>query len=99
MRLRDLRARRAAAPADQLTWFEGPQDSRERDPDVSARFAQCAGAQAHHRLGVSGARLNRPRPERVRRLPEQYFGALLARVSAAARVEGEPLIDLGRGNP
>jgi L-glutamine---4-(methylsulfanyl)-2-oxobutanoate aminotransferase len=41
----------------------------------------------------------RPRPERLERLPEQYFGALLRRVSAAAAVEGEPLVDLGRGNP
>src|SRR5207245_7991632 len=38
-------------------------------------------------------------PDRVRRLPEQYFTALLARVAAAAAEEGEPLIDLGRGNP
>src|SRR3954471_1563069 len=35
----------------------------------------------------------------MRRLPEQYFMALLARVSAAAALEGEPLVDLGRGNP
>jgi aminotransferase len=41
----------------------------------------------------------RIRPARVERLPEQYFGALLARVSAAAAADGEPLIDLGRGNP
>src|SRR3954467_11131057 len=41
----------------------------------------------------------RARPARVKRLPEQYFGALLARVSAAAADGGEPLIDLGRGNP
>jgi aminotransferase len=41
----------------------------------------------------------RPRPERLDRLPEQYFTALLARVAAAAAAEGEPLIDLGRGNP
>ncbi len=41
----------------------------------------------------------RARPELLKRLPEQYFGALLARVSAAAAVDGEPLIDLGRGNP
>jgi aminotransferase len=39
------------------------------------------------------------RPQRMERLPEQYFGALLARVSAQAAVGGEPLIDLGRGNP
>src|SRR5438093_4632978 len=36
----------------------------------------------------------------VERLPEQYFTALLGRVSAAAAAEGaEPLVDLGRGNP
>jgi aminotransferase len=40
-----------------------------------------------------------PEPERVARLPEQYFTALLARVAAAAAAEGEPLVDLGRGNP
>jgi aminotransferase len=41
----------------------------------------------------------RPRPAYLTRLPEQYFTALLGRVSAAAKLEGEPLIDLGRGNP
>src|ERR687888_1422108 len=41
----------------------------------------------------------REAPERIRRLPEQYFTALLARVAAAAAAEGEPLVDLGRGNP
>ena len=41
----------------------------------------------------------RPRPERLRRLPEQYFTALLARVAAAAALDGESLVDLGRGNP
>jgi aminotransferase len=38
-------------------------------------------------------------PDRVRRLPEQYFMALLARVAAAAARDGEQLVDLGRGNP
>ena len=38
-------------------------------------------------------------PERIERLPEQYFTALLARVATAAAEEGEPLVDLGRGNP
>jgi L-glutamine---4-(methylsulfanyl)-2-oxobutanoate aminotransferase len=38
-------------------------------------------------------------PRRLERLPEQYFTALLARVAAAAARDGEPLIDLGRGNP
>jgi L-glutamine---4-(methylsulfanyl)-2-oxobutanoate aminotransferase len=41
----------------------------------------------------------RGRPSRLERLPEQYFTALLARVAAAAAREGEPLVDLGRGNP
>ena len=41
----------------------------------------------------------RPRPARLDRLPQQYFTALLARVAAAASEAGEPLIDLGRGNP
>ena len=36
----------------------------------------------------------RQRPQRLERLPEQYFGALLARVAAAGDV-----VDLGRGNP
>jgi L-glutamine---4-(methylsulfanyl)-2-oxobutanoate aminotransferase len=40
-----------------------------------------------------------PEPERIARLPEQYFTALLARVAAAAAADGEPLVDLGRGNP
>jgi len=38
-------------------------------------------------------------PERISRLPEQYFTALLARVAAAAAEDAEPLVDLGRGNP
>ena len=41
----------------------------------------------------------RPRPARLDRLPQQYFTALLARVADAAKADGEPLIDLGRGNP
>jgi aminotransferase len=41
----------------------------------------------------------RARPQRLDRLPEQYFSALLARVAAAAAQGGEPLVDLGRGNP
>ena len=41
----------------------------------------------------------RRRPERLERLPEQYFTGLLARVAEASRADGEPLIDLGRGNP
>jgi L-glutamine---4-(methylsulfanyl)-2-oxobutanoate aminotransferase len=41
----------------------------------------------------------RERPERIERLPEQYFTSLLGRVAAAAALEGEPLVDLGRGNP
>jgi aminotransferase len=41
----------------------------------------------------------RPWPERLLRLPPQYFTVLLAQVAVAARAEGEPLVDLGRGNP
>jgi aminotransferase len=41
----------------------------------------------------------RPAPDRIRRLPQQYFAALLARVSAAKALPGEPVVDLGRGNP
>jgi aminotransferase len=47
----------------------------------------------------SAAQRRPPEPERISRLPEQYFTALLARVAAAALDEGEPLVDLGRGNP
>jgi L-glutamine---4-(methylsulfanyl)-2-oxobutanoate aminotransferase len=39
------------------------------------------------------------RPQRLARLPQQYFVGLLARVAAAAAEAGPPLIDLGRGNP
>jgi aminotransferase len=38
-------------------------------------------------------------PQRLARLPDQYFTGLLARVAAAAALDGEPLVDLGRGNP
>src|SRR2546429_3658575 len=41
----------------------------------------------------------RMRPARMDRLPEQYFGALLGRVSAATGDGAKPVIDLGRGNP
>jgi L-glutamine---4-(methylsulfanyl)-2-oxobutanoate aminotransferase len=41
----------------------------------------------------------RPRPDRLERLPEQYFTTLLRRVAAAAAEGGERVIDLGRGNP
>jgi L-glutamine---4-(methylsulfanyl)-2-oxobutanoate aminotransferase len=41
----------------------------------------------------------RERPNRLERLPQQYFAQLLGRVSAAAAKEGPPVIDLGRGNP
>src|SRR5829696_5435165 len=45
------------------------------------------------------AAMRAPRPARLERLPQQYFTGLLARVSAAAADGGEPLVDLGRGNP
>ena len=39
------------------------------------------------------------RPQRLDRLPQQYFVELLGRVGAAAAADGPPLVDLGRGNP
>ena len=42
---------------------------------------------------------DRPLPDRLARLPQQYFAALLARVSEAAAKPGPPVVDLGRGNP
>ena len=39
------------------------------------------------------------RPQRLDRLPEQYFVQLLGRVADAAAEAGAPLLDLGRGNP
>jgi aminotransferase len=47
----------------------------------------------------SSSAARRAAPRRLHRLPEQYFSALLARVAAAAARDGEPLVDLGRGNP
>jgi aminotransferase len=41
----------------------------------------------------------RGRPERIERLPPQYFGGLLARVAGQTAIEGDLLVDLGRGNP
>jgi L-glutamine---4-(methylsulfanyl)-2-oxobutanoate aminotransferase len=41
----------------------------------------------------------RGRPARIDRLPQQYFGGLLARVTEHAGLDSEPLVDLGRGNP
>ena len=41
----------------------------------------------------------RPRPRRLERLPEQFFGSLVGRVAAAAAAGGLPIVDLGRGNP
>jgi aspartate/methionine/tyrosine aminotransferase len=38
-------------------------------------------------------------PDRIVRLPDHYFTALLAQVAAATARGGEPLADLGRGNP
>ena len=41
----------------------------------------------------------RAAPDRIERLPQQYFSALLARVAEASAQPGAPVIDLGRGNP
>jgi aminotransferase len=39
------------------------------------------------------------RPDRLERLPQQYFVNLLAHISAVAADGGPPVLDLGRGNP
>ena len=41
----------------------------------------------------------RPRPNRLERLPEQYFATLLDRVAVVEADGGRPVVDLGRGNP
>jgi L-glutamine---4-(methylsulfanyl)-2-oxobutanoate aminotransferase len=41
----------------------------------------------------------RPRPARLDRLPEHYFARLLARVTEAASLDGDAVVDVGRGNP
>jgi aminotransferase len=41
----------------------------------------------------------KPAPDRIERLPQQYFAALLARVAEASARPGPPVVDLGRGNP
>jgi aminotransferase len=41
----------------------------------------------------------RSRPQRLERLPQQYFTTLLGRVAEEAAREGEPLVNFGRGNP
>lgn len=53
-------------------------------------------------MGAAAARTIvrvRSRPDRLQRLPEQYFAALVRKVEAASRDGGPPVIDLGRGNP
>ena len=67
----------------------------------------AAHAPPRPRLGLRGRRRDeaerrsiravRPRPDRIERLPEQYFTTLLARVTQSR--PGRTLIDLGRGNP
>ena len=39
------------------------------------------------------------RPERLERLPQQYFTALMRRVAEEAAKDGEQLVNFGRGNP
>jgi hypothetical protein len=66
---------------------------------VRGRRLPASGRAAARALGRVASSRVRARPHRLDRLPEQYFTALLARVAAAAMQDGEPLADLGRGNP
>src|SRR3954468_5711329 len=89
--------------------------SRRARPHPSGSWTRCAAGSARagsptsassalpSKMSSSGSpwssAVRRAAPHRLRRLPEQYFSALLARVAAAAARDGEPLVDLGRGNP
>ena len=73
--------------------------ARSRSRSASGRPQGRGLARAGRRSLPQDRALTPPRPQRLDRLPEQYFVGLLARVQAAAAVEGEPLVDLGRGNP
>ena len=86
-------------------WPRG-RDPREQDDgrlELALSGVRAADGHAARDLRADGDRrdrlaVSRRAPQRIERLPEQYFTALLARVAAAA-AEGEPLVDLGRGNP
>ena len=67
----------------------GPEGERQRepvghDPIMPAR---------------EDARMHRPPPELMQRLPAQYFAGILAAVAAERARPGPRVIDLGRGNP
>jgi aminotransferase len=64
---------------------------------LTGQPAQWLARARHARLNT--IRAVRPAPHRVERLPQQYFTALLAQVAWHAALEGEPVVDLGRGNP
>jgi aminotransferase len=51
------------------------------------------------RLALEEHEAAQRRPDRLARLPEQYFVTLRRLVEAAAGAVGEPLVDLSRGNP
>src|SRR5215217_5614535 len=88
-----------------------PRRSRDRpSPGATGRVRRGGADRAARRPhGIRGRapraarrrtiRAVRPRPDRLTRLPQQYFVTLLARVAAAALEGGEALVDLGRGNP
>jgi aminotransferase len=92
---------RIGLPLDELT-----EDLSERDispPRLRLEHCKVVGAgtqcrtSCRHASDVSIRCVMRP--ARLEKLPQQYFGALLATVARHAGSEGEPLVDLGRGNP
>src|SRR5205823_9058998 len=88
-------SRSCAAGSARAASRTSPRSARPTRTSSSGCRSSCAGPSGR-RHSIAAVR---PPPERIQRLPEQYFTALLARVAAAAAADGEPLVDLGRGNP
>src|SRR5918996_171693 len=87
------RTERPAGTSRSLSRTRSPSSSRWARSSSSCATACPPGASRRHHSAV------RQRPDRLGRLPEQYFTRLLARVAKAAAAEGDELVDLGRGNP
>ena len=104
-RLRDELGRRGFAEFAELSAGRGT--ALLAEPSVNVRPHGTFTERSHRPGRPESGRRDPPRPmlgcierpTRLDRLPEQYFMSLLARVRATAALDGEPLVDLGRGNP